>query len=80
MFQPVADAHPWPEMQRFDFLVRNRELTEEEAAAYQEKLSKREPGALSPYHRTALAALRDLTGRDTEPTAQAWRKLLNMSK
>ena len=80
MFQPVADAHPWPEMQRFDFLVRNRELTEEEAAVYQEKLGKREPGVLSPYHRTALAALRDLTGRDTEPTAQAWRKLLNMSK
>jgi len=80
MFQPVADAHPWPEMQRFDFLVRNRELTEEEAAVYQEKLGKREPGELSPYHRTALAALRDLTGRDTEPTAQAWRKLLTLSK
>jgi hypothetical protein len=80
MFEPVADAHPWPEMQRFDFLVRNRELTEEEAAVYQEKLSKREPGVLSPYHRTALAALRDLTGRDTEPTAQAWRKLLNLSQ
>ena len=80
MFQPVADAHPWPETQRFDFLVRNRELTEEEAAVYQEKLGKREPGELSPYHRTALAALRDLTGRDTEPTAQAWRKLLTLSK
>ena len=80
MFQQVADAHPWPEMQRFDFLVRNRELTEEEAAVYQEKLTKREPGVLSPYHRTALAALRDLTGRDTEPTAEAWRKLLSLSK
>ncbi|HMF16258.1 MAG TPA: hypothetical protein VKE98_03585, partial [Gemmataceae bacterium] len=80
MFQPVADANPWPEMQRFDFVVRNRELTEEEAEVYREKLTKREPGVLSPYHRTALAALRDLTGRDTEPTAAAWRKLLNLSK
>jgi hypothetical protein len=80
LFQPVADAHPWPEMQRFDFLVRNRELTEEEAARFKEKLTIREAGVLSPYHRTALAALRDLTGRDTEPTAQAWRKLLHLSK
>src|SRR5205085_5805773 len=34
VFQPVADAAPWPEMQRFDFLVRTRQLTDEEAAAY----------------------------------------------
>ena len=54
--------------------------SKEEAAVYQEKLGKREPGVLSPYHRTALATLRDLTGRDTEPTAQAWRKLLTLSK
>ncbi len=25
-----------------------------------------------------LAALRELTGRDTEPTAPAWRRLLNL--
>lgn len=75
-YQVVEDANPWPEMQRFDFLVRTRMLTEEEAAAYQEKCTKREPGKLSPYHRAALAALRELTGKDTEPTAAAWRRLL----
>src|SRR5207302_8029660 len=31
VMQPVADAHPWPEIQRFDFLVRNRVLSEEAA-------------------------------------------------
>ena len=31
---------------------------------------------LSPYHKAAVAALRDLTGKDTAPTAEAWRKLL----
>jgi hypothetical protein len=31
---------------------------------------------VSPYHKAALAALRELTGKDTEPTAAAWRKLL----
>ena len=73
---PVADANPWPEMQRFDFLVRTRELTDKEAKAIEEMLSKRAPGVLSPYHRAVLAALRELTGRDTEPTPQAWRRLL----
>ena len=36
---PVAEAHPWPEMQRFDFPVRERNVTEDEAAAYREKLT-----------------------------------------
>ncbi len=77
-FQAVSDANPWPEMQRFDFLVRSRVLSDEEAAAYRAKLKPREPGEFSPYQRAALAALRDLTGRDTEPTPQAWRRLLKL--
>jgi hypothetical protein len=76
--QSVANAHPWPEMQRFDFLIRSRTLTEEEAQTYREELSLRGPGRVTPYQRVALAALRDLTGRDTEPTAQAWRRLLEL--
>jgi hypothetical protein len=79
VFQPVADASPWPEMQRFDFLVRTRVLAQEEADAYREKLSPGEPGRPSPYHRAALAALRELTGKDTEPTPEAWRRLLKLS-
>lgn len=77
LMMPVADAHPWPEMQRFDFLVRTRELTPAETKSYVEE---NEPGRLSPYHRAALFALRELTGRDTEPTPAAWRKLLRMPK
>jgi hypothetical protein len=76
--QPVVDANPWPERQRFDFLVRTRELTEDEATAYRDKLKPREPGEFSPYQRAALAALRELTGRDTEPTPEAWRRLLKL--
>jgi hypothetical protein len=78
VLQPVADANPWPEMQRFDFLVRTRVLTEEEADAYREQLTPHEPGRLSPYHRAAVAALRELTGRDAAPTADAWRQLLKL--
>lgn len=76
--QAVADANPWPEMQRFDFLVRTRELSEDEAESYREKLEPRDPGEFSPYQRAALAALRELTGRDTEPTPAAWRRLLKL--
>jgi hypothetical protein len=72
----VGDAHPWPERQRFDFLVRERRMTTEEAALYREKLTPKEAGVLSPYHQAALAALRQMTGKDTAPTAEAWRKLL----
>ncbi len=75
---PVSDAHPWPEMQRFDFLVRTRTLTPAEAEAYEPCCATDEPGRLSPYHRAALFALRELTGRDTEPSAAAWRKLLHL--
>lgn len=76
--QAVADANPWPEMQRFDFLVRSRVLSDEEAAAYRQKLEPRERNEFSPYQRDALAALRELTGRDTEPTPEAWRRLLKL--
>jgi hypothetical protein len=77
---PLADANPWPEMQRFDFLVRNRALTEEEARLYREKLTRPEPGSVPPHRRAALTALRELTGRDTAPTAEAWRKLLSRAE
>jgi hypothetical protein len=76
--QRIADAEPWPEMQRFDYLVRTRVLTEDEAASYRDKLMPHQTGVFSPYHRAALAALRELTGRDTEPSAHAWRRLLNL--
>lgn len=72
---PVKDADPWPEMQRYDFLVRTREVTNQEAAAYRELL---QPEALSPYHRAALAALRELTGHDAGPTAAVWRKRVGL--
>jgi hypothetical protein len=77
---PVGEAHPWPDAQRFDFFVRERELEADEVAAYREKLTPKEAGVISPYHRAALAALRDITGKDTAPSAEAWRKLLDLPK
>ncbi|HEX3315803.1 MAG TPA: hypothetical protein VHR72_12960 [Gemmataceae bacterium] len=74
---PVANADPWPEMQRFDFLVRTRAVADPEARALQELLRPRQPDA-SPYRRSALSALRELTGQDAEPTAAAWRKIAGL--
>ena len=74
IMQPVSNANPWPEMQRFDFLVRTRVLTDQEATG----IPTPKAGAISPYQRFTLAALRELTGRDTAPTPEAWRKLLDL--
>lgn len=79
MMQAVPDASPWPTMQRFDFLVRSRELSDKEAVAYRDLLAKREPGQLSPYQQATVEALAKLTGKTTEPTTGAWRRLLGMA-
>jgi hypothetical protein len=70
----VADADPWPEMQRYDFLVRSRVVSADEARAYCELLEPSGPNAMSPYRTAAHLALRRLTGLDTEPSAEAWRE------
>ena len=57
LMMPVSDAPPWPEMHRFDFLVRTRQRSAMEARAYEPCCEDEEPGRLSPYHRAALYAL-----------------------
>jgi hypothetical protein len=77
LLQPVNDADARPEMQRFDFLVRTRPVTAAEVTAYQDWLRQQGPGYLAPHQRSAITALRALTGRDApEPTAKAWRLVL----
>jgi hypothetical protein len=78
VMQAVENAHPWPEMQRFDFIARTRTVTEEEAGAIRQALAKQGAGRQSPYQRALLNALRELTGKDTEPSADAWRRLLDL--
>src|SRR5262249_17870164 len=75
---PVAAPQPRPDSQRFDFLVRNRQMTEKEAKAYADLL--RSVKGLSPYQQVALNTLRNLTGQDAGTTAPAWRRLLAEKK
>jgi hypothetical protein len=76
VLMPVHDAVQ--RMQRYDFLVRERTLTVEEAEAYREALRKATPGPQSPYRRNILRALRELTGRDAGFTSAAWREILDL--
>src|SRR5262249_14863934 len=55
--QPVLDARPWPDQQRFDFMVQVRRTTEPVGEA---------PEPHSPYRRAIGAALKALGGRDPE--------------
>ena len=79
VMQQVANAHPWPEMQRFDFLVRTRVLTADEVRQHQEQKKAGGPGAVSKNHEEAAEALRRLTGKENiAPTAAAWAEALDL--
>ncbi len=68
LMQPVAGAAPWPEMQRFDYMVRTRVVSQDEAAA-----KAKQATGLSPHHRAVIGALERLTGKhNVAPTATAW--------
>jgi hypothetical protein len=75
MLMPVLNANSWPAQQRFDFLVRTVQLSDTEAKLFRAKL-RPQAGTLSPYQEAAHTALRNLTGLDAAPTAQAWRTVL----
>ena len=80
MLQAVKEAKPWPEMQRFDFLVRIRAVTAEEIRSYRDwerQQRQEDAGYVPPNRRAALTALRALTGRDAPPTATAWKAVLS---
>jgi hypothetical protein len=73
LMMDVEDAKPSGAKQRYDFFVRSRTVTATEQADF----DRERANFKSPVHDAALEALRGLTGRNTEPTAQAWRRLLN---
>jgi hypothetical protein len=66
LMQKVADGSG-PALQRFDYLVRQRVLTDEEARAYRESARGRKS---SPYRQAALTALRGLNGQNSASMIQ----------
>ena len=57
-----------------------RTLNAQDAAAYHAAMAKRGTDYVSPYQGAIAAALRELTGRDAEPTAAAWRRALERAE
>ena len=51
-------------------------VTPKQVEALGRRLEEREPGVLSPYHKAAVNALREMTGRDFEAKADVWRTFL----
>jgi hypothetical protein len=68
--QPVKDHNVWPEMQRYDYMLRKQELTAEQAKAWSRD------GAKSPQREAILEVLRGLTGMDAGDTGEAWKTAL----
>lgn len=73
---PVKDHGVWPSMQRFDYLVRQRELSDEEAEVMLNLRRREGDRAGYPQRYAVLAALRGLTERDGGTSADEWRKRL----
>jgi len=76
LLHKVANAAPWPETQRFDYVVRRRVLSESEAQLFRKAFASED--RQSPYRQAALEALRRLTGKDAGTTAEQWRKALSL--
>jgi hypothetical protein len=70
MMQAVEKSSHWPEMQRFDFFVRTRELTKDEALSYAP------PAGAADGKQSLLEALRALTGESHAASSEAWRGVL----
>ncbi len=71
--QPVEKHGPWPEQQRFDYLVRYRPVSKEVLEQAQAKLAERKT---SPHKEAMLFTLRELTGKDLGKSASDWSVLL----
>lgn len=71
----VAKPNQWPAVQRFDYLVRQRELTELELAQH----PPRDANSSYPQRDAVLFALRELTSRNGAYDPDSWRRLARMN-
>jgi len=65
----VANHGHWPEVQRFDFMVRER------PALVWDMPTPSPDRAPSEQHKAVFFVLRELTGQDPGPTAEDWKRL-----
>ena len=81
VMMPVENAAPWPELQRFDFLVRTRTLEGKDLAALQQKVRARAADYLSENHKVVVRVLSELSGQqNVAPTQAAWQRVVGAAK
>jgi hypothetical protein len=78
LMHDVENAAPWPEWQRFDYLVQTRKLNSEEQARFtlmscRDGRNELDTRSSSPQRDAVLFALRGLTAQDHGDTSDAWR-------
>jgi hypothetical protein len=72
----VENPGRWPDLQRFDYLVRIRPLTEAEQMSWKFRQCQLGPQQPSAHRQAVLFALCALTGQDVGDSPEAWRRLL----
>jgi hypothetical protein len=74
--QWVEKPDAWPNLQRFDYIVRTRQLTPNEVKRH---VNERNPADLTQYAQrsSVLFALRELTGEEAGEDSAEWRRLLS---
>jgi hypothetical protein len=72
----VPDHGQWPEYQRFDYVIRLRELTP--AEVQQRKSSLAAPKATYPQREAVLFALCELSGLNARWSTAKWKSALGL--
>lgn len=76
LLERVAKPERWPEWQRFDYLVRTRELTADELAALKNRPQGKLERTSYPQRVAVRFALRELTGLDAGESSADWYEML----
>jgi hypothetical protein len=77
LMQAGIDTKNWPLIQRFDYLIRMRELTPEEVSRMAAgKDGKAQAPTIYPQRDAVLWALRELTGQDLGERSEDWNGFL----
>jgi hypothetical protein len=74
--QSVAKPDKWPAEQRFDFIIRQREITAADVPTFPAGgLNRTEPPTTYPQREAVLWALRELSGKDAGQKTADWRQM-----
>jgi hypothetical protein len=76
VMREVADSGKWPKMQRFDYVVRARTLTPDQADAIRNAPPPLDGEVVSPHRRAVLFALSKLTSTYVGASADDWRPVI----